>query len=309
MTPAPDAVSLDHAVDLYLRHLTIERNMSKNTVLAYGRDLRQFIGSIEAQLAHEDVADITDSHISEFLYELSTSDVKPRSSARKLSAIRGLFKYLVRKEIVENNPAKLVDMPKYGSPMPSVLTLDEVESLIDAPDKTKPEGHRDWTMLELLYDTGLRVSELVYLNTRELDLRQGALRITGKGDKQRIVPFGEYAQDALEEYTEITRPQLLARAGGPSASPYVFVTRRGSAMTRQAFWKNLKRHATTAGITKNISPHKLRHSFATHMLERGMDLRIVQTLLGHSDISTTQIYTHVANQRLKQLVEEHHPRS
>ncbi len=310
MTTAPkdDTVSLDHAVDLYLRHLTIERNMSKNTVLAYGRDLRQFIGSCEAQLAHEDILDVTDSHISEFLYELSMSAVKPRSAARKLSAVRGMFAYLVRKELVENNPAKLVDMPKYGSPIPSVLTLDEVESLIDAPDRTKPEGHRDWTMLELLYDTGLRVSELVYLNIRELDLRQGALRITGKGDKQRIVPFGEYAQDALEEYTEITRAQLLTRSGGPSSSPYVFVTRRGSAMTRQAFWKNLKRHAATAGIAKNISPHKLRHSFATHMLERGMDLRIVQTLLGHSDISTTQIYTHVANQRLKQLVEEHHPR-
>ena len=241
-TDASTNVSVDHAVDLYLRHLTIERNMSKNTVLAYGRDLRQFVGSCEAQSVHEDILDVSDTHISDFLYELHQSDIKPRSVARKLSAVRGLFAYLVRRELVEINPAKLVDMPKYGTPMPTVLTLDEVESLIDAPDRTRPEGHRDWTMLELLYDTGLRVSELVYLNVRELDMRQGALRVTGKGDKQRIVPFGEYAYDALEAYIDVTRPQLLARSGGPKASPYVFVTRRGSAMTRQAFWQLIKRY-------------------------------------------------------------------
>ncbi len=304
-----DTQSLDEVIDGYMRHLKIERHLAKNTIKAYRRDLRQFVESCDGQGVVDDVTDITDQHITEFMLELLDADISKRSVSRKLSAVRGLFGYMAERDMIATDYSQKVDSPKYGTKIPEVLTLDEVETLIDTPDVTKPEGHRDKVMLEVLYDTGLRVSELVYLNMREVDLAQAALRITGKGEKQRIVPFGEYAQEALQKYLDVTRDQLLARVGGGDASSFVFVTRRGSAMTRQAFWKNLKRYATEAGITKSISPHKLRHSFATHMLERGMDLRIVQTLLGHSDISTTQIYTHVANERLKRVHEEHHPRA
>jgi len=190
-----------------------------------------------------------------------------------------------------------------------VLTLDEVEKLLAAPDRMSPEGVRDHAMLHTLYATGLRVTELCELIQREVDLRAGYLRVIGKGNKQRIVPLGELAVDALDEYVSHTRAKLLANHGGPGCTPYLFVTRRGSCMTRQAFWKNIKRYALKADIDTPINPHKLRHSFATHLLERGADLRIVQTLLGHSDINTTQIYTHVAQARLKKIFEKHHPRA
>ncbi len=305
----PSATSLESAIESFIRHMKVERHMSKNTVLAYKRDLNQFLESCQLQGVADDVTQVSNEHISEFMLDLMDADIKKRSVSRKLSAIRGLCGYLLRREIISKDPSQKVDSPKYGTTIPQILSLDEVEQLIDAPDVATPEGHRDRVMLELLYDTGLRVSELVTLNMREVDLAQSALRITGKGQHQRIVPFGEYAQEALQKYVDETRAQLLVNNGGAKASTFMFVTRRGSCMTRQAFWKNLKKYALIAGITKPISPHKLRHSFATHILERGMDLRIVQTLLGHADISTTQIYTHVANTRLKTVHKEHHPRA
>jgi len=278
-------------------------------VLAYRRDLNQFLNSCQLQGVADDITTISDTHISEFMLDLLEADIKKRSISRKLSAVRGMFSYLMRRELITQDPSQKVDSPKYGTTVPQILSLDEVERLIEAPDVTTPEGHRDRVMLELLYDTGLRVSELVTLNMREVDLAQSALRITGKGQHQRIVPFGEYAQESLQKYVDETRAQLMVKHGGIKSSSFMFVTRRGSCMTRQAFWKNLKRYALLADIQKPISPHKLRHSFATHILERGMDLRIVQTLLGHADISTTQIYTHVANTRLKKVHKEHHPRA
>ena len=308
-TPDPTVTSLESAIDAFVRHLQIERHMSRNTVLAYKRDLKQFLESCQLQQIDADISKITDRHISEFMLELMDANIKKRSISRKLSALRGMFGYLLRREILSKDPSQKVDSPKYGTTVPQILSLDEVEKLIEAPDVSTPEGHRDRVMLELLYDTGLRVSELVTLNLREVDLAQSALRVTGKGQHQRIVPFGEYAQEALQKYMDETRAQLLVNTGGAKSSTFVFVTRRGSCMTRQAFWKNLKRYALLADIHKPISPHKLRHSFATHILERGMDLRIVQTLLGHADISTTQIYTHVANTRLKKVHKEHHPRA
>lgn len=190
-----------------------------------------------------------------------------------------------------------------------MLVLEEVEALLAAPDPGTLEGLRDRAMLETLYATGLRVSELVNLNVREVDMRAGFVRVIGKGQKQRIVPLGEVARDAVEHYVLQAREQLLLAHGGQGASPALFVTRRGQEMTRQAFWKNIRRYAQLAGIDKPISPHKLRHSFATHLLERGADLRIVQTLLGHADINTTQVYTHVARARLKRLYDAHHPRA
>ena len=302
--------TLHAAIEDYLLNLQVERNLAQNTVEAYERDLIQFRQHCQDLGLAQDVTQISHEHISGFMGALLEQQVTHRTISRKLSAIRGLFRHMRRHDDVRKDPTELVDMPRYGSRVPDALSLDEVERLIEAPDPLTLEGHRDRTMLELLYDTGLRVSELVHLRLRELDLHQRTLLITGKGDKQRVVPFGELSAEALEEYLEETRHELLKKHGGPGATTYVFVTRRGDAMTRQAFWHNMKRYAMLCDIPEpKISPHKLRHSFATHMLERGMDLRIVQALLGHSNISTTQIYTHVANARLKQLHQEHHPRA
>ncbi len=300
-------MNLDSAIDGYLLHLKTERNLAKNSVAAYRRDLIQFSDAIDDGVRSE-VGQIEDHHISAFLLELLDEDLKTRSIARKLSAIRGFFRYLRESNLISKDPSANVDAPKYGKRVPSVLDLREVEALLDAPDRTTAEGCRDRAMLEVLYATGLRVTELVKLTQREVDLRGGVVRIVGKGGKQRMVPLGDHAIEHVDGYLEWARGSLLANAGGPGATSDLFVTRRGQAMTRQGFWKNIKRYAIVAGIAKEVSPHKLRHSFATHLLEHGADLRIVQSLLGHADITTTQIYTHVAQERLKRLHEEHHPR-
>ncbi len=302
-------MDLDAAIDSFAFHLKVERNLSQNTLDAYTRDLRQFAEHCQDKGADGDVRGIDALHISGFMKGLLDQGLKTRTVARKLSSVRGLFKHLRREEVIDKDPASKVDMPKYGRRVPKVLTLDEVETLLEAPDRTTPEGHRDWAMLHVLYATGLRVTELCELVQREVDLRAGYVRVIGKGNKQRIVPLGEVAIDAIDSYVELTRGRLLANCGGPGSTPYLFVTRRGSSMTRQGFWKNIKKYAQIADIQKPISPHKLRHSFATHLLERGADLRIVQTLLGHADINTTQIYTHVAQARLKRMYDEHHPRA
>lgn len=313
-------MTLDTAIDDYIFHLKTERNLASNTLQAYSVDLAQFAAFCTQKNAHHDVAAIDDALISAYMLDQRSANassqnnpgeepISSRSLSRKLSCLRGLFKFLRRQETIAVDPMVHIDTPRFGSRVPSVLSLDDVEALIAAPDRGTLEGMRDWAMLEVLYATGLRVSELVNLIEREVDLRAGYVRVIGKGSKQRIVPLGEIALDALEQYTEFARGQLLHNHGGPGSTPSLFVTRRGGAMTRQAFWKNIKRYAILAGITQEISPHKLRHSFATHLLERGADLRIVQTLLGHADISTTQIYTHVARARLKSMYDEHHPRA
>lgn len=325
-------MDLDEAIDSFIFHLKVERGLSQNTLDAYSRDLRQFTQYCSDRRSNSghpsasknsaknsseapdeplpiEVSGIDALEISGFMSEMLDAGNKTRTVARKLSSIRSFFKYLRRTEVLQVNPASKVDAPKFGRRVPRVLSLEEVEKLLSAPDRLSPEGVRDHAMLHTLYATGLRVTELCELIQREVDLRAGYLRVIGKGNKQRIVPLGELAVDALEEYVAHTRAKLLANHGGPGCTPYLFVTRRGSCMTRQAFWKNIKRYALKADIDTPISPHKLRHSFATHLLERGADLRIVQTLLGHSDINTTQIYTHVAQERLKKIYEEHHPRA
>lgn len=298
-------MTLDQAIDAFVLHLKLERNLAKNTIDAYSRDLARFAESVP----DECVSEISPEHISGFMVEELESGLKTRSLARRLSSIRGLFRFLKMESHVPADPTAHVDTPKYGKKIPRVLSLDEVEDLLNAPDRTTPEGMRDIAMLEVLYATGLRVSELVSLQKRQVDLQSGWVRVVGKGGKQRIVPLGEKAIDAIDAYLKSDRAALLASCGGPGSTPDLFVTRRGSAMTRQSFWKNLKRYVKKTGIDKNVSPHKLRHSFATHLLERGADLRIVQTLLGHADIGTTQIYTHIAQERLRQLHDEHHPRA
>jgi integrase/recombinase XerD len=208
-----------------------------------------------------------------------------------------------------SNPTATIDIPRAGRKIPRFLSFDEVDRLLAAPDPLSPEGSRDRAMLEILYAAGLRVSELVNLPMTGIDMTVGFVRVTGKGDKTRLVPVGEVARDAIASYLAAPRGALLRAVGGPSMSDALFVTRRGGAMTRQAFWKNIKRYALRADIDKDISPHVIRHSFATHLLERGANLRVVQTLLGHADISTTQIYTHVTRERLKVVHRSHHPRA
>lgn len=299
---------LVEGVDDFLVYLIAEKNRASNTVEAYRQDLKQFVQfCMDSEVTEVDAVEM--GLISEFLEVQQVDGKSARTAARRLSAVRTFMKWARTQETMSADPSQLVDRPKGGIRLPQVLSLDEVEALLAAPDRTTPEGHRDAAMLEVLYATGMRVTELVNIRLREVDLAQGVMRVVGKGSKQRLVPFGEVAQEIMRAYLEGTRPALLASAGGPGATPALFVTRRGGPMTRQGFWKNIKRYAITAGIDWEISPHKLRHSFATHLLERGADLRIVQALLGHADISTTEIYTHVAKTRLQQVYREHHPRA
>ena len=302
-------MNLDDAVDAYLFHLKVERNLAKNTLKSYATDLGQLCEFCEEEELPPSVDDLESHHISAFLAHLMDQGSSTRTVARKLSTVKGFFKFLRAHHDLDGDPCARVDAPRFGTKLPVVLNLDEVEALLAAPDHREPEGLRDVAMLEVLYATGLRVTELVTLLHRQVDLDAGYVRVVGKGQKQRVVPLGEVAVDAIEAYLTVARGQLLANCGGPGASPALFVTRRGGPMTRQGFWKNIKRYARAAGIDKSISPHKLRHSFATHLLERGADLRIVQALLGHADINTTQIYTHVAQERLKALHQRHHPRA
>ena len=302
---------IEAATDMFLSYLRVERNRSKNTAIAYGRDLSQFTTYLLETHGVERVEEVEEAHITGFMESGLDRDLSRRTISRKLSAIRGLFKFLKGHGHLNGaeEPTRKIDTPQAPQRVPNALTMRHIEALLDAPEEDTAEGMRDRVMLELMYGTGLRVSELVNLKLRDVDLTQGLLRVLGKGDKLRSVPIGEVASDALKAYLATTRHELLARTGGPGSTPHLFVTRRGGAMTRQAFWKNLKRYALIADIPGSVTPHQLRHSFATHLLEHGADLRVVQTLLGHADISTTQIYTHVAQERLKKLHQEHHPRA
>jgi len=284
----------------FLDVLWMERGLSRNTLEAYGSDLNGFACWLNG--CGETLAVARRHHVLDYLVSLSGSP--PRSTARRLSALRRFYQYLVRERRLAEDPTARVQSPRLGRPLPGSLTEAEVEALLQAPDVSQVLGVRDRTMLELLYATGLRVSELVGLCMGQVSLQQGVLRVIGKGNKERLVPFGEDAADWLTRYVRETRPAILAQR----SSEALFPTTRGRAMTRQAFWYLVKRHAERARIRRALSPHTLRHAFATHLLNHGADLRVVQMLLGHSDISTTQIYTHVARERLKQLHARHHPR-
>lgn len=283
--------------------LWMERGLSPNTLAAYQSDLRAFalwIGRERGRrLMEAERLDLLD-----YLALLSTQGRKPRSAARLLSCLRQFYQHLVRGGLIPEDPSARVEAPKLGRPLPRSLTEAEVEALLAAPDTSEPRGHRDRTMLEVLYASGLRVTELVTLGPSQVSLTQGALRVMGKGSKERLVPLGENAVAWLADYVRGARPDLL----GGRVSDYLFPTSRSECMTRQAFWLLIKRYALQAGIARPLSPHTLRHAFATHLLNHGADLRVVQMLLGHSDLSTTQIYTHVARERLKQLHARHHPR-
>jgi integrase/recombinase XerD len=289
--------------DHWLELLGVERGLSPRTLAAYRSDLARF-GNWLASGRDVDPLSATPADLAEHLRWLHRRDLSPRSIARTLSTLRGFFGHLVEERRRADDPTRHLVTPKRISRLPDVLNEEEVERLLRAPDGSTPEGRRDRAMIELLYATGLRVSELVGLELGQLRLDGGFLIAFGKGGKERVVPVGESAERELRDYLAGVRPTL---ARGRSRA--VFVTRRGGAMTRQGFWKRLKQYGRAAGIERRISPHVLRHSFATHLLEHGADLRAVQAMLGHADISTTEIYTHVHRDRLRRIYDRYHPRA
>ncbi len=287
-------------IDVFIDALWVENGLSKNTLNAYASDLRIFNKS----LGKKTLVEVDKLDISEFLAQRYDEGISARSSARILSSLRRFYTYLVREKQVDNDPTALIEPPRIGKPLPHSLSEKDVDLLLNAPETSSVLGARDKAMLEMLYATGLRVSELVNLTLSQVNLRQGVLRVTGKGNKERLMPIGEEALFYLERYMQDSRPALLSQR----PCDVVFVTNRVAGMTRQAFWHIIKRYAKKAEISAHLSPHTLRHAFATHLLNHGADLRVVQLLLGHSDLSTTQIYTHIANERLKELHSKFHPR-
>jgi integrase/recombinase XerD len=286
----------DALVERYLNHVRVEAGLSRNTIEAYRRDLQKF----QRYLRQQNIAQlrrVTTDTVRSFLSSLHALKLSPVSSARCLSAVRGWLRFLLEQQFIDEHPARDIAPARRGTRLPKTLSEEEVAALLEVPVQATAEDRRDRVMLELLYATGLRVSELVSLELAHVNLEVGYLRVTGKGSKQRIVPMGEPAQRLLLDYVHTVRPQLLKR--GPSR--LLFVSRRGTSLTRQAFWKSLRARGRRAGLSRAVSPHMLRHSFATHLLGGGADLRSVQTMLGHADIATTQIYTHVERERLKEV--------
>ena len=298
-------INHDHRelLDAYLDQLWLEKGLSRNTLESYGRDLRFFAAWLETQGRGLLLADRSD--LLNYLNHRSSIGVASRSVARGLSAIRSFYKYLLRENRIVEDPTLRIDNPKLGRKLPDTLSESEVDALLAAPNTASAVGYRDRTMLELLYATGLRVTELVTLEVNDLNLRQGVLRVMGKGGKERLVPMGDEAMAWVEGFVRDHRSSLMRRS---ESEAVLFPSNRGREMTRQAFWYLIKRHAAEAGIRHSLSPHSLRHAFATHLVNHGADLRVVQLLLGHSDLSTTQIYTHVAKQRMQALHAAHHPR-
>jgi integrase/recombinase XerD len=289
-------------IDRFLDAVWMERGLSPNTLAAYRADLTSLERWLDEREVHLEQAQRGD--ILSFMASRVQGGARPRSTARQLSSFRRFFRHLVREGVLREDPTAQIAMPKVGRSLPKSLMEEEVESLLAAPAVGDPLGHRDRTMLEVLYATGLRVSELVNLELAQVNLNQGVLRIVGKGDRERLIPLGEEAVQWIQQFLQGPRVEILLER----QTDYLFPTRRGDRMTRQAFWHIIKRYARKAGIDRELSPHTLRHAFATHLLNHGADLRVVQMLLGHSDLSTTQIYTHVARERLKDLHSQHHPR-
>ena len=287
-------------IDQFLDAVWVEQGLSKNTLSAYSSDLRIFA----KWLSDKSMLDVDKGDLSRFLAARYAAGIGNRSTARILSSLRRFYGYYIRENSLIIDPTLLIESPHIGRPLHISLSELDVELLLNAPEVTNTNGFRDKTMLEVLYATGLRVSELVGLKFEQISFRQGVVRIIGKGNKERLVPVGEEAMSWLEGYMIQARKKLL----GERQCDYLFVTNRGDGMTRQAFWHIIKRHAKKAGISKVLSPHTLRHAFATHLLNHGADLRVVQLLLGHADLSTTQIYTHIARERLKELHSKFHPR-
>ena len=293
---------LQASLDAFLHYLAAERRLAHNTLASYQTDLRQLLNFCQRRklaLAH-----IQSDHIRAFLKKLHDQGLASRSLSRKVSCLRAFFRFLVAEHFIGQDPTLYLDGPKLGRSLPKVLSIHEVNRLLDLPDRGEPVAVRNMAMLHLLYATGLRVSELVQLPLLAVNQSAGYLRILGKGDKERLVPMGEQAKERLGRYRQEFRPQLL----GKKSSPFLFVTRGGSAMSRARFWQIIRAYAVQAGIQQQVSPHMLRHSFASHLLAHDADLRAVQMMLGHADIATTQVYTHVDSDRLKAIHKRFHPR-
>jgi len=287
-------------IDLFIDVMWLESGLSKNTLNAYRSDLNRFAKFIGAK----ELVQAEQSDLQKFLGLMMAEGTKASSSARVLSTLRRFYRFQVRENRVKSDPCAQVLSPKQGRPLPKAMSEQQVENLLNAPDVTTSLGIRDRAMLETLYATGLRVSELVGLTLLEISVQVGVVRIIGKGNKERLVPLGEQAIDWIEKYLKEARSELIKQ----HQSDAMFVTARGSGMTRQAFWHIIKKYALKAGIDQVLSPHTLRHAFATHLINHGADLRSVQMLLGHADLSTTQIYTHIARERLQSMHSQHHPR-
>ena len=294
--------TLDPVISRFLDAVWMERGLSSNTLAAYRADLvalSRWLAHRHTELSHTARSDLL-----AFIAARVEAGARPRSTARQLSSFRRFFRFLVREGLVREDPTAQIAMPRIGRSLPKSMSEPEVESLLSAPSVSDPLGHRDRAMLEVLYATGLRVSELVSLKVTQVNVQQGVIRVLGKGNRERLIPLGEEAVRWLQAFMAGPRGEILLDRNTDS----LFPTRRGDRMTRQAFWHIIKRYARKAGVDRELSPHTLRHAFATHLLNHGADLRVVQMLLGHSDLSTTQIYTHVARERMKDLHSQHHPR-
>jgi integrase/recombinase XerD len=302
----PDADALreppDPVLQRFLDAVWMERGLSANTLAAYRADLT----ALGRWLEERDSAFLKATRVQllGFIAARVEGGSRPRSTARQLSSFRRFYRYMIREGLMTEDPTAQIAMPKIGRSLPKSLSEAEVDSLLEAPTVSDPLGHRDRTMLEVLYATGLRVSELVSLKQNQINFNQGVMRVIGKGNRERLIPLGDEAIRWLQQFVQGPRTEILLER----QTDYLFPTRRGDRMTRQAFWHIIKRYAKKASVEKELSPHTLRHAFATHLLNHGADLRVVQMLLGHSDLSTTQIYTHVARERLKELHSQHHPR-
>ena len=295
---------MDSLVDSYLHYLVVEKGLSRNTIESYGRDLRVFLDFVEGR-GIRSFREVTRGDVLAFLKELQGRGLSVRSVSRALISLRGLFRFLLLEGHLEEDPVEEMEVPRPPRSLPHVLSLQEVERILEAPDPGTPLGVRDRAMLELLYATGMRVSELAGLAPEGVDIQVGFVRVKGKGDKERVIPIGEVARERLDIYLREGRPRLLKGR----ESPYLFVNRQGRGLSRQGIWKLIKRYALQAGVLTPITPHTLRHSFATHLLERGADLRFVQVMLGHADIGTTQIYTHLNQEYLRKIYQQYHPRA
>lgn len=290
----------------FKRYLLIDQGKSENTIKSYQLDLTKFIDFLEVQNIIE-ITEVTQQTIQLFLASLRQAGYASSTTSRMISSLKQFFIYLMKEGIIKQNPLTLIQGPKKVQRLPKVLTMKEVEALIQSPDTSTLWGLRDRTILEVMYATGLRVTELTQLSLEELHLDLGFIQTVGKGDKERLVPLGEEAEYWLKQYLNLVRPSFANKGNAPTDS--VFLTERGKPFTRQGIWKNLKKYVALANVDHDVSPHMLRHSFATHLLENGADLRMVQELLGHADISTTQIYTHISKQRLQKVYRQYFPRA
>jgi integrase/recombinase XerD len=299
----PPKLPLDTLIDQYVNYLLVEKGLSTTTLGSYSSDLVRYQEFLLKNGLYT-ISETDTALIFKYLIALRKAGLGARSRARHLVSIRGFYRFATQEKILKYDPAKMVDLPKTSLKLPDVLSIDEVAQLLNTPDVSKPTGARDAAMLELLYAAGLRVSELVNLKLQDINLETGFVRVLGKGSKERVVPIGMQARKKIQFFIENPRKILLRNR----ISPYVFIARAAKPITRQGFWKLLRRYAIQAHLTKRISPHSLRHSFATHLLEGGADLRAVQVMLGHVDISTTQIYTHVTRKHLQDLHQKFHPR-